>query len=84
MEHQDRQHVVVYISKDNQHCKKVIQLFENENVSYQVKNVTDNSDYMRELQQDGIYGTPAIYIKGKKQTILGFQKQKILDAIRDL
>lgn len=81
MENQD---VVVYISKDNDHCEKVIQLIEEAEVSYKVKNVSDNREYMKELQKDGIYGTPATFVKGKNQTILGYQKREILNAIRNL
>lgn len=76
--------VVVYISKDNNYCKKVIQLIEDAEVSYEVKNVSDNREYMKELQKDGIYGTPATFIKGMDRTILGYQKREILNAIRNL
>ena len=80
----NNQDVVIYISDNNQYCNKVIQLMEEHDVSYKVKNVSKNREYMKELQNDGIYGTPALFVLSKKKTILGFQRNKILQTLNIL
>ena len=77
----NNQNVVIYISDNSTFCNKVINLMEEHDVSYKVKNVSQNKEYMRELQRDGIYGTPALFIDGEKRSILGYQKNRILKAL---
>lgn len=78
------QDVVVYISENNTSCNKVIQLIEEQDVSYKVKNVSKHKDYMKELQKNGIYGTPALFIKGQDYFILGYQKNRIIKALNHI
>ncbi|MCM3742203.1 glutaredoxin family protein [Oceanobacillus luteolus] len=73
--------VVVYVSDNNKQCLKVIELIEAYNVPYKVKNVSRERGYMKELQNKGIFGTPATFIKGEKRAILGYQKEKIRSAL---
>lgn len=77
----DNQEIVIYISNGSTYCNKVIRLMDKHHVSYKVKNVTQNHKYMREMQEFGIYGTPALFIKGQEQPILGYQKKRILKAL---
>lgn len=77
----NNQDVTIYISDNNKKCDKVIGLMEDYDVSYKLKNVTKNRDYMKELQNSGIYGTPATFIEKGRHTILGFQKNRILKAL---
>lgn len=76
-----KQNVTLYISDNSSYCNKVINLMKEHDVSFQVKNVTQNRKYMKELQNDGIYGTPALFIMGEEQFILGYQKARILKAL---
>lgn len=73
--------VVIYVSDNNSYCKKVIDLVQEHDVSYKVKNVTQNKNYMKELQNNGIYGTPALFVKGEDHSILGYQREKIRTAL---
>lgn len=73
--------VIIYVSDNNPHCKKVLNQMDKWDVSYKIKNVTQNSNYMRDLQDQGIYGTPATFIKDKSKVILGFQKNEIKHAL---
>lgn len=73
--------VVIYISENNSQCKKLMDEMDNWDVSYDTKNVTKNTDYMKELQEQGIYGTPATFIEDTKEVILGFQKSKLKYAL---
>lgn len=73
--------VVVYVSDESTYCNKVIHLMEEHDISYKVKNVSKDKEYMRELQRNGIYGTPALFIKGQEQSILGYQRNRILNAL---
>ncbi|MFU0789229.1 glutaredoxin family protein [Virgibacillus proomii] len=68
--------VLVYISDYNKECERVIQNLKKWKIPYEIKNIND-INHMKELQDKGIYGTPAIFIKGVKEPILGFQKNKI-------
>ncbi|WP_405099209.1 glutaredoxin family protein [Oceanobacillus sp. FSL H7-0719] len=73
--------VVVYVSDESTYCNKVIHLMEEHDISYKVKNVSKDKEYMRELQRNGIYGTPALFIKGQEHSILGYQRNRILNAL---
>lgn len=73
--------VVVYVSDESTYCNKVIHLMDEHDISYKVKNVSKDKEYMRELQRNGIYGTPALFIKGQEQSILGYQRNRILNAL---
>lgn len=72
--------VVVYISDHNFKSKEVLDLLDEYSVSYNKKNVSDNGKYMKELHEMGIYGTPAMFVKGHP-VILGYQKNKIKYAL---
>ncbi|OZU89181.1 hypothetical protein CIL03_09240 [Virgibacillus indicus] len=73
--------VVVYISENNSQCKKLMNEMDKWDISYDTKNVTQNTEYMKELQDQGIYGTPATFIEDTREVILGFQKSKIKYAL---
>lgn len=69
--------VLVYISNDSKECEKVIRFLQEWDITYQIKNVNEQRGNMKELQKLGIYGTPAIFVDGEKEPILGFQKNKL-------
>lgn len=75
------QEVVIYVSDNSLPCKQLLNHMDKWNISYRVKNVNKNSEYMRDLQEQGIYGTPATFIKSQKHVILGFQEKKINHAL---
>jgi len=72
--------IVIYISENNPACDDVLDLMEDLDVSYRLKNVTKNRSYKRELQAYDIYGTPATFI-GQDEVILGPQKSRIKEAL---
>ncbi|WP_042220389.1 glutaredoxin family protein [Oceanobacillus manasiensis] len=69
--------ISVYISENNKDCDLVLQLLDKKSVPYEVKNVTKHPENMKDLQRQGIYGTPATFIGDEKNPILGFQEEKI-------
>jgi glutaredoxin len=73
--------VTIYVSDNSLPCKKIVSHINNLNVPYYEKNVTKNSEYMKELQEQGIFGTPAIFIEGQEHAILGFQEKNINHAL---
>lgn len=73
-------HVTIYISDGNMQCEKLIKQLDEWNVSYAIKNVSHNRDYMKGLQDIGIFGTPATFV-GDQPAILGFQKNNIKYAL---
>ncbi|RDW15077.1 glutaredoxin family protein [Oceanobacillus chungangensis] len=74
--------VIIYISEDNPHCSQVLKLMDTLEVRYKTKNVTKDGQYLQELQSKGIFGTPATFIEDRKYPILGFQKEKLISALR--
>ncbi|MFD1067117.1 glutaredoxin family protein [Oceanobacillus locisalsi] len=67
--------VTLFFSEDNQASEKVKAFLDNNDVSYELKNVTHNKAYLKELQEMRIFGTPTLFIDDKK--IEGVQKNKI-------
>lgn len=78
----DNYDVIIYVSDNNQYCTKVVNLVKKYDVTYKIKNVTQNRDYMTKMQKKGVYGTPAMFVKGEKHSILGFQKERIHHTLR--
>jgi glutaredoxin len=76
--------VVIYVSDDHQDSTKVVQLVKEYDVSFQIKNVTQNIEDMKEMQNNGVYGTPVLFIEEGKDSILGFQQERIRHALRHL
>ncbi|MCF3944633.1 glutaredoxin family protein [Oceanobacillus alkalisoli] len=77
----DNHDVIIYVSDNNHYCTQVIDLVKKYDVTYKIKNVTQDRDYMKEMQDIGIYGTPAMFVKGEKHSILGYQKERIRHAL---
>lgn len=69
------QEVVVYISDNCIECEKMMDLLDAENVAYELKNISEDKQYLHDLQKQHVYATPALIVKGKK--VLGFQEQRI-------
>src|SRR5690625_5496046 len=63
--------VVVYISEDSSKCDQLLFELDKLAVNYETKNVTNNKNFMNELQNEGVYGTPATFIGNNKNPILG-------------
>lgn len=67
--------VIVYISDDCSQCDKLLAHLNKLNVNYKTKNVTENHEYMEQLQEQGVFGTPTTFVDN--HMILGMQKRKI-------
>ncbi|MBM7571090.1 glutaredoxin family protein [Aquibacillus albus] len=74
-----QEEVVVYVSDSCKECEKVLSWLDEQNISYTKKNTTKNKEYLKELQKERVYATPAIFTK--KYKILGFQKSKLINAL---
>lgn len=68
---------IIYISNECESSKQLIKQMDLWEMRYEVKNVNENKAYMKELQLKGVYGTPATFIPGVAQPILGFDKKKL-------
>ena len=73
--------VLIYISNDCSSCQKLMKKMDQWDVSYKIKNITSNDANKKELQDYGIYGTPATFINEKSEPILGFQINKLKRAL---
>lgn len=67
--------VTLYISESQKTSKKVKEFLDKNDVVYELKNVTKNKEYLAELQDMQIFGTPTTIIDGRK--IQGGQIAKI-------
>ena len=74
--------VRVYISDDCDECDRMVALLNNEEVDYELKNISSDKENLRELQKQHVYATPALIVKGKK--VLGFQEQRIKQILNRL
>lgn len=70
--------VTIYISENCANCEKLISYLDHWDINYEIKNVTKDKTCMKELQDKGIYGTPATIIgKNNEQIVLGTQINKL-------
>lgn len=68
--------VTLFISEGSQASDRVKAFLDKNDVTYELKNVKKNRAYLKELQEMKIFGTPTLFIDGKK--IEGNQENKIL------
>ncbi len=70
------QNIKVYVSERSKECDQLVDYLEDNNVSFLTKNVTNNKETLRELQQYNIYSTPTMVID-EKHHVIGFHKDSI-------
>lgn len=68
---------IVYISNNNSVCDKLTEKMDEWNVDYKTKNISNDQEIKKELQDQGIYGTPATFVEGCSEPILGYQLNKL-------
>lgn len=71
--------VVVYISNDSSDCNQIITRLNEWDVDFQTKNISDNHEYREELQERGVFGTPATIVGN--EVILGSQINKLKHSL---
>ncbi|MFD1361997.1 glutaredoxin family protein [Lentibacillus salinarum] len=69
------QEVIVYISENSSHCHNLVNKLYESDIDYKTKNVTEYPEYLEQLHEWGIFGTPATFVND--QAILGNQLNKI-------
>ena len=84
MSHSDWQDedIIVYVSNACPTCEKVVRQLEKCNIRFKIKNVTENRADLHEMQQKGIYGTPATIHQKLNQHVLGFNKKVLRKIIK--
>ena len=73
--------VTIYISDHDPTCTDLLKQMDAWKISYQTKNISRQSEHLKELQEMEIFGTPATFIEGEYKAILGFQKEKLKHAL---
>lgn len=73
------QHVVVYTSDKCVQCKRVVEKLDDWGVDYEERNISADRSFIKELQENKIYGTPATFIGNYR--VLGFQEYKLKKAL---
>ncbi|MEC5424687.1 glutaredoxin family protein [Virgibacillus sp. C22-A2] len=75
--------VQIYVSDNSKQCEKLLTQMDEWEINYEIKNITTDNKYRSELQNLGIYGTPATFIENERNPILGYQKDRILYALSE-
>ncbi len=68
-------HVVVYVSDNCTDSESLLSFIEENDISYEVKNVSQDHKARQELRQKDIYGTPVTFIDN--EIILGVPKRRL-------
>lgn len=69
----------IYIRSNSKECDKLMNLMDENNIYYDKKNVTEDYKHMEELQEHGIFATPATFIDDV--VILGYQENKLKQTL---
>lgn len=75
----DQKNVITYTSNDCRECIHLLEQLDKWQIAYETRNVTEDHEYMEELQEMGIFGTPVTFIDDLQ--ILGFQKSLLKYAL---
>ncbi|HLS07807.1 glutaredoxin family protein [Lentibacillus sp.] len=75
----NEQEVIVYISENSSQCENLLEQLNQMDIHYKKRNVTEHRKYLVELQEEGIFGTPATFVDEK--VVLGAQVNKIKHAL---
>lgn len=70
-----KHHVLIYTSSNSPECDRLVESLKAWGVEYTEKNVSVNSEYLKEIQRKGIFGTPVTFID--ENHILGYQEIKL-------
>lgn len=71
--------VTVYVRSNSAECRKLIDLMDDSQVEYDTKNVTDQPGNLEQLQENGIFATPATFVDDT--VILGYQENKLKQTL---
>ncbi|WP_010529396.1 glutaredoxin family protein [Lentibacillus jeotgali] len=71
----NEQEVIVYTSENSSQCEKLLNQLNQWKIDYKERNVTEHKEYLGDLQEEGIFGTPATFVDEK--VVLGAQFNKI-------
>lgn len=75
------QRIDVYISDNNTECERLVDFLQEADISFSLKNTTENKQHLTDLQKNNIFITPAIIIDDHYQ-VIGFQPDKIRRFLR--
>ncbi|HLR62952.1 MAG TPA: glutaredoxin domain-containing protein [Lentibacillus sp.] len=75
----NEQEVIVYTSENSLQCEKLLDQLNQWDIDYKQRNVTEHKEYLDDLQEEGIFGTPATFVDEK--VVLGAQVNKIKHAL---
>jgi glutaredoxin-like protein NrdH len=65
--------VIVYTTNDCIECNMVKQVLTDEGISFEVRNISNNSDYQKEVEKYGYLGVPVTVVGGK--SVKGFTNE---------
>ncbi|MFC4388148.1 glutaredoxin family protein [Gracilibacillus marinus] len=75
-----KQTLDVYISDNCKECEQLIDFLDKNQMSYEIKNISNTKEHLKELQANQVYATPAVKIPSGK-FLLGFQKEHLIKVL---
>ncbi|MFA9557278.1 glutaredoxin family protein [Evansella sp. AB-rgal1] len=74
--------VIIYTSEGCSYCSKVIEILQENNVSFEEKNISNNGLHFKEWKKKDVMGTPATFFDNNT-VVMGLDKNNLLRAIED-
>jgi len=71
--------VIIYVSDNSTECRRLINQLNDWNIIYHTKNISEDKEHLHQLQENGIFSTPATFVGDT--AILGFQKNKLKQTL---
>jgi len=71
--------VIIYISNNNLESRRLMDQLDDWKIYYLTKNISEDKENLRQLQEYGIFSTPATFVGDT--AILGFQKKKLKQTL---
>ncbi|MCJ7429350.1 MAG: glutathione S-transferase N-terminal domain-containing protein [Candidatus Nanohaloarchaeota archaeon QJJ-5] len=74
--------VEIYTTPTCPHCENAKEFFQEHDVEYTEHNVADDEDKAKEMiEMTGQRGVPVIVVDGEDEPIIGFNRDKVADAL---
>lgn len=73
--------VIVYSTQDCIECTMVKQVLTQEGISFEVRDVTTNEEYQREVEKHGFLGVPVTVVEDRAVKGFNDELKKLIDFI---
>lgn len=71
--------ITIYVSNNSTECRRLMNQLDEWEMNYHIKNISEERKNLKQLQEYGIFATPATFVGDT--VILGFQKNKLKQTL---